>query len=237
MKQLKKILREELISHNLYNLSEGETKIVNDLINLNEGLGENLMDKFRSYLKMGTITAGIVLSLMSTDALAQEQKQEILDVAKTELSQEDINLIKGKIEGDTGLTFDDSYVTDNFTTVNNDMAFELPVDTEIKSLLVKSGIPERIIDGIYVDYTSTSTGGNGGVLISVRLKEEGSFKRLDQNDMRQKIHKIIIDALSVYRPSGELGFKDNQGNTYPLNLKVLDTEGNMLGNRILQFSS
>jgi hypothetical protein len=237
MKGLKKILREELITHEISNLTEGEIKIVNELINLNEGIGDNLMNKFRSYLKKGAITAGIVLSLLSTDALAQEQKQEILDVAKTELSQEEVSLIKNKISAETGLDFNDSYVQNNFTTVDNDTPFELPNNNDIEALLIKAGIPSKIIDGVYIDYSASSTGGNGGVLISISLKEEGSFRRLDQNDIRNKVHKIIINALSVYRPSGELSFKDNKGNTLPLNLKVLDTDGNMLGNRILQFNS
>lgn len=240
-KYISQMLRESLMMENPSTLSPQEETIFNDLISetVNEAVDMNtLLTKFRSYAKRGAITVGIVVSLLSTNAIAQEQKKEILDIAKTELSQEEVSQIQSQLKNDTGLEFGSDYVNNNFTTVNDDKPFALPSEMEIKSLITKAGLPTQFIDNVYINYVKNAQGDDhAGVMISVRLKEESNFNRLAQESIKNKVYKLVVNALSVYKPGSEKGFSDKQGNQITLNLSVEDPHGNIIGGKPLQFNA
>ena len=68
-------------------LSDKEQEIVDDLLNsLNEDTFDNVIEKIKSYAKKGLMTVAILSSLMASPKLSQAQKQDIKQIAKTEMS-------------------------------------------------------------------------------------------------------------------------------------------------------
>ena len=66
-------------------LSSKEQAIIDDILSLDEAIDfSNVMDKVKSYVKKGLITATIIASLLNNSAFSQEQKDQIKDIAKTE---------------------------------------------------------------------------------------------------------------------------------------------------------
>ena len=66
-------------------LSSKEQAIIDDILSLDEAIDfSNVMNKVKSYVKKGAITATILASLMSSSAFGQEQKDQIKDIVKTE---------------------------------------------------------------------------------------------------------------------------------------------------------
>ena len=66
-------------------LSSNEQDILDDILSLDEAIDfSNVMDKVKSYVKKGLITATILASLLNNNAFSQEQKDQIKDVVKTE---------------------------------------------------------------------------------------------------------------------------------------------------------
>ena len=63
-------------------LTPQEKKIVDDLLVLEEGTFN--LDKLKTYLKTGTITAGILISLIGGTQLTQGQKKDIVNTVKKE---------------------------------------------------------------------------------------------------------------------------------------------------------
>ena len=66
-------------------LSSKEQDILDDILSLDEAIDfSNVMDKVKSYVKKGLITATILASLLNNSAFSQEQKDQIKDIVKTE---------------------------------------------------------------------------------------------------------------------------------------------------------
>jgi len=66
-------------------LSSKEQDILDDILSLDEAIDfSSVMDKVKSYIKKGLITATILTSLLNNSAFSQEQKDQIKDVVKTE---------------------------------------------------------------------------------------------------------------------------------------------------------
>jgi hypothetical protein len=65
--------------------SPKEQDILDDILSLDEAIDfSNVMDKVKSYVKKGLITATILASLLNNSAFSQEQKDQIKDAVKTE---------------------------------------------------------------------------------------------------------------------------------------------------------
>ena len=65
--------------------SPKEQDIIDDILSLDEAIDfSNVMDKVKSYVKKGLITATILTSLLNNSAFSQEQKDQIKDIVKTE---------------------------------------------------------------------------------------------------------------------------------------------------------
>jgi hypothetical protein len=70
-------------------LSSKEQDILDDILSLDEAIDfSNVMDKVKSYVKKGLITATILASLLNNSAFSQEQKDQIKDAVKTEKQTE-----------------------------------------------------------------------------------------------------------------------------------------------------
>ncbi len=70
-------------------LSSKEQDILDDILSLDEAIDfSNVMDKVKSYVKKGLITATILASLLNNSAFSQEQKDQIKDIVKTEKQTE-----------------------------------------------------------------------------------------------------------------------------------------------------
>jgi len=66
-------------------LSSKEQDILDDILSLDEAIDfSSVVDKVKSYIKKGLITATILTSLLNNSAFSQEQKDQIKDVVKTE---------------------------------------------------------------------------------------------------------------------------------------------------------
>jgi hypothetical protein len=66
-------------------LSSNEQDILDDILSLDEAIDfSSVMDKVKSYVKKGLITATILASLLNNSAFSQEQKDQIKDAVKTE---------------------------------------------------------------------------------------------------------------------------------------------------------
>ena len=66
-------------------LSSNEQAVIDDILSLDEAIDfSNVMDKVKSYVKKGLITATILASLLNNSAFSQEQKDQIKDAVKTE---------------------------------------------------------------------------------------------------------------------------------------------------------
>jgi len=65
--------------------SPKEQAIIDDILSLDEAIDfSSVMDKVKSYVKKGLITATILASLLNNSAFSQEQKDQIKDAVKTE---------------------------------------------------------------------------------------------------------------------------------------------------------
>jgi hypothetical protein len=72
--------------HQLDELSSQEQSIVNDIIGtLNEGMFSDMLDKVKNYAKKGLLTVAIVATLLGGTMLTTNQKQDVIDVVKTEM--------------------------------------------------------------------------------------------------------------------------------------------------------
>jgi hypothetical protein len=70
-------------------LSSNEQAVIDDILSLDEAIDfSNVMDKVKSYVKKGLITATILASLLNNSAFSQEQKDQIKDAVKTEKQTE-----------------------------------------------------------------------------------------------------------------------------------------------------
>jgi hypothetical protein len=229
-KYIKQALRENLLKEG-FKLSIEESKILDELLSkdLNEGTDIGwLLSKFKSYAKQGAITAGIVLSLLSTDAIGQEQKQQILNTAQEQLSDEEITKVQNALDKDLGLKFDKDYIGNNFAVVDDEKPFNLPSQEEIKGLITKAGLPSRFIENVYVNYSPNAQGNDhAGVVISVRLRDADNLKRMAQPALRKKVQRLVINALQGYKNT----LKGNDGEAVAISLEVLDPNGSMLGGR------
>jgi hypothetical protein len=66
-------------------LSSNEQAVIDDILSLDEAIDfSSVMDKVKSYVKKGLITATILASLLNNSAFSQEQKDQIKDAVKTE---------------------------------------------------------------------------------------------------------------------------------------------------------
>jgi hypothetical protein len=76
-------------------LSPEEKKIVDDILgganSINEGTFDSVLEKVKSYLKKGMITAGILATLLATPGISSAQQSAIKDIAKTEMSTQNNN--------------------------------------------------------------------------------------------------------------------------------------------------
>jgi hypothetical protein len=69
--------------------SPKEQAVIDDILSLDEAIDfSNVMDKVKSYVKKGLITATILASLLNNSAFSQEQKDQIKDIVKTEKQTE-----------------------------------------------------------------------------------------------------------------------------------------------------
>jgi hypothetical protein len=232
---IKKMLRESLSEKQNSSLTPKEEEILNRILSevVTEGSENSITSKVKKYAKKGLITVGVITALLSNEAIAQEQKQEILNIAKTELDSSSVKKIQQHIKSDTGLEFDMGFVDKTFAVSDDDSApFELPTSEELTKAIVDAGLPSRFIRNIYVNYQDDATGDeHASFLVSVRLREEGNFKRFQQSGPRKRVFSLIINALQDYRPSGE------KGKNAPFNLEVIDSEGDMIGSKTLHFNS
>jgi hypothetical protein len=90
---LKKFLVENKLTNNSRLLSENkeltpeEQKVVDDILNsVNEGMFDDMLEKVKSYAKKGLITAAVLTTLLGAPNLTQAQRQDIKDIAQTEMS-------------------------------------------------------------------------------------------------------------------------------------------------------
>tara|TARA_R110000868_G_scaffold91897_1_gene254731 strand:+ start:1892 stop:2563 length:672 start_codon:yes stop_codon:yes gene_type:complete len=97
---LKKFLVENKLTHNS-RLQEGTTlkpeeqKVVDDILgSLDEGMFDNVLDKVKAYGRKGMLTAAIVTALLATPNLTQAQKQDVKNVAATEMSSHQVDIQK-----------------------------------------------------------------------------------------------------------------------------------------------
>lgn len=227
-KLIQKLLREGLNEvQSQGQLSPDEQLILDDLVSMNEAIDLNsLIQKFKKHAKTGAITVGIVMSLMSNDALAQEQKQQVMKVAEKTLPSEDVQVIKNQLKQETGLDFNDDYIKNNFVANDKSSSPALPSGDELKQLIIKNGVPGKYIDNVYVDYFGDAQGNqNAGVKISVRLKEEGNFGRLRQDNNKKIIMQRIMKAMK------QKAFNNKKGDKLPVSLEVKDPDGGVIGNR------
>lgn len=226
-KLIKKLLRESLNEMQSQGLSPDEQLILDDLVSVNEAIDINsLLQKFKKHAKAGAITIGIVISLLSNDALAQQQKQQILNTAQTVLSADEIKQVNNVLKSKTGLEFNDTYAKNNFEVMDKDNTPGLPSGDEIKALIIKDGLPSKYLDNVYIDYINDAQGNNAaGVKISVRLKEEGNFKRLDNSN------KMKIVAKKVFNVVKQKEFKDGKGVDLVVSLEIIKPNGSMFGNK------
>lgn len=68
-------------------LNPEEQEIFDDIIStLNEGTFDSVLEKIKSYVKKGLMTTAILASLMASPNLSQAQKQDIRQIANTEMS-------------------------------------------------------------------------------------------------------------------------------------------------------
>jgi hypothetical protein len=68
-------------------LSPEEEKIFDDIVNtLNEGMFDDVIEKIKSYAKKGLMTVAIIASLLASPNFSEAQKQDIKQVAQTEMS-------------------------------------------------------------------------------------------------------------------------------------------------------
>jgi len=68
-------------------LNPEEQEIFDDIIStLNEGTFDSVLEKIKSYIKKGLMTTAILASLMASPNLSQAQKQDIRQIANTEMS-------------------------------------------------------------------------------------------------------------------------------------------------------
>ena len=68
-------------------LSPEEEEVFDDIVNtLNEGMFDDVIEKIKSYTKKGLMTAAIITSLLASPNFSEAQKQNIKQVAKTEMS-------------------------------------------------------------------------------------------------------------------------------------------------------
>ena len=68
-------------------LSPEEEEVFDDIVNtLNEGMFDDVIEKIKSYAKKGLMTAAIITSLLASPNFSEAQKQNIKQVAKTEMS-------------------------------------------------------------------------------------------------------------------------------------------------------
>jgi len=68
-------------------LNPEEQEIFDDIIStLNEGTFDSVLEKIKSYVKKGLMTTAILASLMASPNLSQAQKQDIKQIAQTEMS-------------------------------------------------------------------------------------------------------------------------------------------------------
>jgi hypothetical protein len=76
----------DVAGHQLDELSSQEQSIVNDIIGtLNEGMFSDMLDKVKNYAKKGLLTVAIVATLLGGTMLTTNQKQDVIDVVKTEM--------------------------------------------------------------------------------------------------------------------------------------------------------
>ena len=80
-------------------LNPKEQEIFDDIIStLNEGTFDSVLEKIKSYVKKGLMTTAILASLMASPNLSQAQKQDIRQIAKTEMSDQTSIANKDAIE-------------------------------------------------------------------------------------------------------------------------------------------
>jgi hypothetical protein len=222
---IQKLLREGLNEVHTPELSPDEQLILDDLVSVNEALDFNsLIQKFKKHAKAGALTVGIVLSLLSNDALAQEQKQQVMQVAQTTMSNNDVETIQQKLKADLGLDFNSDFVKDRFTAISKSDAPALPQGEDLRGIIINGGVPSKYLDNIYVDYITDAQGNEtAGVKISVRLKEDGNFKRLRIKKNKRIIMQRVIEAIK------KKAFSDGNGNNLPITLEVKDPDGGIIG--------
>jgi hypothetical protein len=223
---IQKLLREGLNEVHTPELSPDEQLILDDLVSVNEAIDfGSLIQKFKKHAKAGALTVGIVLSLLSNDALAQEQKQQVMQVAQTTMSTDEVKTIQQKLKDDLGLEFNSDFVKDRFTAISKKSeAPALPKGEELRGIIINSGVPSKYIDNIYVDYITDATGNEtAGVKISVRLKEDGNFKRLNNKKNQRIIMQRVIEGIK------KKAFSDGNGDNLPVTLEVKTPDGGIIG--------
>jgi len=96
---LKKFLVENKLTYNSKLINEGQAlspddqKIVKDILgSLEEGVFSGVLDKVRSYAKKGLVTATVLTALLGAPNLTQAQKQDIKNVAQTEMSSQQVDM-------------------------------------------------------------------------------------------------------------------------------------------------
>ncbi len=232
---LKKLLRETLLKESL---TPQEKNIFNDLVseNIDEAVNFDVMvNKFSNYAKKGAITAGILISLMSSNALAQEQKQELLNVAKTEVSDDVYNETKAYLKKATGLEFNDVGMKKLEVEPIGGKAFDLPSQDSIMKAIGDNNVPTQFLDNIYINYFKGYDGKEAGAYINIRLKDENEFQRLSQHSFKTKIYKMIINGVLNFRKQN--GFVDKKGSNYPIIVKVMDHKGTVINGSPVKFNN
>ena len=151
--------------------SPEEQDILDDILSLDEAIDfSNVMNKVKSYVKKGLITATILASLLGNNAFSQEQKDQIKDIVKTEKQVED-NVISFEDfkeliedEGFRGINMPVSVIK----KVKKVKIYRVPSKTQGSALqhaMEQAGNPIRSFS-----FIRTLSNGNVEVLVAVPVK-------------------------------------------------------------------
>jgi flagellar motor protein MotB len=106
-------------------LSPEEQRIVDDILKgLDEGVFDNVLQKVKTYAKKGLLTAAVVTALLATPSLTQAQKQDIKQVASTEMAAPttaDTSTIKMAVKGSVlSINFNQTFSSGKATLTKGD---------------------------------------------------------------------------------------------------------------------
>ena len=184
---LKKFLVENKLTYNS-RLQEGTTlkpeeqKVVDDILgSLDEGMFSNVLDKVKSYAKKGLLTATVLTALLGAPNLTQAQKQDIKDVAQTEMSSQQVDIIG----------FATNTPTAKATQNNQDVRLQsyTKLITQTITNSTKSQISNLFVE--VIKSTEVKTG-----KIEILYSISGQIQASSQKEANAKAMSIIKDTLA-----------------------------------------